>query len=437
MKRSTVYKELKAAVKSGSAGKVCTLLSRENIDDIHGCFCEELSAKHPAACVSCFCVELPAEDTAACVSCKALLRPPLKKLDADMIKVLLYHGAYPPVELCTSGHRYGKDKPLTPLKLAVESGDVEAVRKLLAAGADVNLLQSQICAMKTDELDECTACDTPLMAAVRRRDVTMMRALIAYGADVSQAIRSIVPGQSCKTSLKLAAETRDERVITELVTSGADVNQSLGPRGTVLHHYCDNNELMKLLVRLGADPNARDGQEYSMFLRVLYRGHIYATYDLDSVLQSLRLLLPTTRNLDYYFQSRYAFSWLEKECAMLLLQHGARIDYLSLGLNFKSMIAVSRNSTQQSEEFIEFLRAADTNFRGMRPRIYSLYRENWDAFSLDVLTEKLSQPLTLQTSCVISVRRRLRSIRDFGMWASIDALPLPTIIRNRLKLIVW
>ena len=174
-----------------------------------------------------------------------------------------------------------------------------------------------------------------------------------------------------------------------------------------------------------------------MFLRVLYRGHIYATYDLDSVLQSLRLLLPTTRRLDYYLQSHYAFSWLEKECAMLLLQHGARIDYLSLGLNFKSMIAVPRNSTQQSEEFIEFLRAADTNFRSMCPRISSLYKENWDVISLDVLKDKLSQPLTLQTSCVISVRRRLRSISDVGMWPSIDALPLPATIRDLLKLIVW
>ena len=56
--------------------------------------------------------------------------------------------------------------------------------------------------------------------------------------------------------------------------------------------------------------------------------------------------------------------------------------------------------------------------------------------NLDVIEDKLSQPLTLQMSCVISVRRRLRSIRDVGMWARIDALPLPAIIKDRLKLIV-
>ena len=181
---AAIYDELKTAVNTQSGFKVWELLSRENIDDIHGYFCEELPAERPAACVS----------------CEELLTPPLRKLDSSLIIVLLGRGAYPPVELCASGHRYGKGKPSTPLKLAIDSGSVDDVRKLLAAGADINFTQPQICAKLKDYRNinnGCTACDSPLMAAVRRRDVAMMRLLIAHGADVSQTIRRVFADESC------------------------------------------------------------------------------------------------------------------------------------------------------------------------------------------------------------------------------------------------
>ena len=92
---------------------------------------------------------------------------------------------------------------------------------------------------------------------------------------------------------------------------------------------------------------------------------------------------------------------------------------------------------KHSEKFIELLRAADTDFRGVRQQVVGLDRRIRKVLNLDVLDQKLSQPLTLQTSCVISVRRRLRSISDVGMWARIDALSLPSIIKDRLKLLVW
>ena len=48
---------------------------------------------------------------------------------------------------------------------------------------------------------------------------------------------------------------------------------------------------------------------------------------INSVLQSLRLLLPTARYLDHYLFEYRAIVWLNTECTMLLLQHGARILY--------------------------------------------------------------------------------------------------------------
>ena len=44
MSRLAVYNTLKTAVSSGSQQEVSTLLSRQNIHDIHGYFCEKPSA---------------------------------------------------------------------------------------------------------------------------------------------------------------------------------------------------------------------------------------------------------------------------------------------------------------------------------------------------------------------------------------------------------
>ena len=377
-----------------------------------------------------FCEESPAKHLARCASCEALLTPPLQKRDFRMIEVLLQHGTCPPSQLCASEYRYGRrDKPSTPLKLAVESGAVDDVRKLLSAGADVNA-HPRLCVKSYCRVyNNCSDCDTPLMAAVRRRDVAMIRLLITHGANISEAIHADDPGGPSKTALLVAAETGDEEVVTELVTSGADVNQSLGPQGTtLLHLFCDDDQMAKLLLQLGADPKAGVVLSDSVFWQVLRRGGVGSQYNLDLVLRTLRLLLPTTRDLGEYLELNRAMLWLTTECVMLLLQHGARINgHMFLVLSPK------RVRKQHSEEYIELLRAADTDFSGVRQRIASLDRKKWEVLNLDVLKDKLSQPLTLQTSCVISIRRQLCSVSDVGMWARIEKLSVPKVIKDALS----
>ena len=419
MTRRIIYGRLKAAVSSGSTKEVRSLLSRANIDDIHGYFCKEL----------------PAELESVCVRCEALLMESMRYRYSRMVKLLLEHGACPPAEICATQYRYGRRVKPTSLKLAVESGSVDDVRKLLlSAGADVNM-QPRICANVHNRLfSACSDCDSPLMAAVRRRNVAMMRLLITHGANVSAKIQADSPDGSGKTALLVAAETGDEQVITELVTSGADVNQSLAlQETTVLHHFCDNDQIAQLLLRLGADPKAGSALGVSVFWQVLRRGCVDSQYSLDSVLRTLRILLPNTSDLGDYLKLNRAMLWLKTECVMLLLQQGARIKYNDMFLVFSPQCV----RKQHSEEFIDLLRAADTDFSGVRQRIASLDRKKWEVLNLDVLEEKLSQPLTLQTSCVISVRRLLLSISGVELWPRIDELPLPTIIKDRVKLILW
>lgn len=59
----------------------------------------------------------------------------------------------------------------TPLHLAVQSGDRDAVRALLEAGADANARDAEGC--------------TPLHHAARKRDLSLAYLLVIHGADVN------------------------------------------------------------------------------------------------------------------------------------------------------------------------------------------------------------------------------------------------------------
>ena len=189
MEYLAIYNSLKAAVIFGWEYKVSKLLWCAAIDDIHDDLCNKLP-----------------EHASACVSCDALLQPPLRQRDIGMIKLLLEHGAYPSVEICASTEfRYGRrEKASTPLKRAVESGSLDYVRRLLAAGADTNE-HPRVCLKIERFYGECSDCDTPLMVAARRRDVTMIRLLIAHGANVSAVIHTDGEHRLNKTVLLVAA----------------------------------------------------------------------------------------------------------------------------------------------------------------------------------------------------------------------------------------
>ena len=59
----------------------------------------------------------------------------------------------------------------TPLHMAVEEGDIEAVKKLLASGADINSM-------------ECKSKEAPLHRAVSGENTAMVELLIDSGADL-------------------------------------------------------------------------------------------------------------------------------------------------------------------------------------------------------------------------------------------------------------
>ena len=141
--------------------------------------------------------------------------------------------------LLCPGALCSEDEP--PVFKAVSSHDSDAVKRLIAAGKDIN----------AQDLDG----DTPLLHAAKYGYMGLIRILIKAGADAN------IHNREGDTPLLVAVSSKDFSLVSTLVEAGADVNQRLKDDywGFVqpLHRaaYYGDTEMTALLLFYGADPN--------------------------------------------------------------------------------------------------------------------------------------------------------------------------------------
>lgn len=170
----------------------------------------------------------------------------------------------------------------TPLYQAVLSNDVNAVRRLVEGGADVN--------------KGCGGGQTPLHAATMsdaEHAFEIVQILVSHGADVNAKIESadasddweyISEGQ---TPLHYAAgvtllgedlEARSNKAVVELLlTHGAKVNERDGYGCTPLFAtvFEGFHDVMELLIEHGADVNVKNAEDGGTVLHeAAYHGHL-------------------------------------------------------------------------------------------------------------------------------------------------------------------
>ena len=129
------------------------------------------------------------------------------------------------------------------LRLAARKGDIEAVKKSIADGADVNA--------------KSESGTTPLQRAAQYGEKEVVELLISKGADLSA--KEDIFG---KTPLHYAAEEGHKETLKLLIDKGADVHagDKDGDSPLAWAVYSNHMDIVKLLIAAGADVNVKNNK---------------------------------------------------------------------------------------------------------------------------------------------------------------------------------
>ncbi|MGD8586822.1 MAG: ankyrin repeat domain-containing protein [Chloroflexota bacterium] len=131
------------------------------------------------------------------------------------------------------------------LVAAVEAADAAEVERLLQAGADANLPDSEGNAL--------------LPQAAQAGDLAMVEALVSAGAELDGLFRSSVDGTELRLpALAWAAPDNHIEIAEFLIEHGADVDQAApvsGYRPVHIAAWLNHPEMVKLLLDHGSDPD--------------------------------------------------------------------------------------------------------------------------------------------------------------------------------------
>ena len=152
-----------------------------------------------------------------------------------------------------------EDKDLTPIEAAAKHGHAKCVHLLLEAGADVTAALSTVARegheecldFILDKIDNTRDLGIALTVAAASGRLNCMKKLLDAGADVD------VPGGNEQTALIQAAERGQDKAVKFLLKEGAKVNSKDVHQKTALIYAASEGffKCVELLIQAGADPN--------------------------------------------------------------------------------------------------------------------------------------------------------------------------------------
>jgi uncharacterized protein len=148
---------------------------------------------------------------------------------------------------------------------AIEAGDFQTAKQLLAGETDADVTQSNASQVNSTQPDGMTA----LHWAVWRDEVELTAMLLQKKADANAETRYGV------TPLSIACVNGNAEIVRRLIAAGANANSTLPSSETplMLAARTGLEEPVKLLLTAGAEVNARDRSEQSAIMWAAAEGH--------------------------------------------------------------------------------------------------------------------------------------------------------------------
>ena len=214
----------------------------------------------------------------------------------EVAMVLVAHGA----DVNVRNTAYGT----TPFMLAVECGDPDLVKFLIAAGADVTVKNN--------------AGVSPLMTAVWRNNAKMAEILIDAGVDVDTA------PDGFGSPLYEAAANGYASVVSLLVEKGADVNFAsdyLGWTPLMVAAAEGRFPVVSTLIKAGADINVKGQDGYTPLSIAAYSGNAAIAKILCESGAHVN-----AQNADGWTALQFASSYQYEDVVAVLLMYNATVD---------------------------------------------------------------------------------------------------------------
>lgn len=289
---------------------------------------------------------------------------------------------------------------------AAAQGDIETLKKYIAAKGNINAVDSEgksflfhallnkqyewaqyllECGADINKVDNSG--NTVLYIAAEKGDIEGVRFIIKSGADVNKVhgkkrdtpvysatwnkhdkcvnllIESKADLNIGPSHLLIAESNGNRELVKTMIIAGADVDERCYDHQTLLYHYAElgDEEIVKLLIEAGADVNysCRPGGavgEISVLGAAAAKNHV----------ECVKLLIAAGANLNENSPLYYAAVNGSTECAKLLIDAGANVNcYDTFGLGFSAIDEAARYGHEETLKL--FIKAGASVEAGRKP----------------------------------------------------------------------